>query len=151
MTTPRWPTGVPWEASSPTRSTPVRAAYGSDYGRRQYCLDRSGGWAWIRGKLQVGEAAAAKSTPSAPIPFLEASVWILRPPPLPRAQAKASVSLFGRRWHFGVVFLPEGVGRGLLRVVELLVVRSRREMACRWSGVASNVSSTVGLGVLVRG
>ena len=76
---PRWPTGVPWEASSPTRSTPVRAGYGSDYGRRQYCLDGSGGWAWIRGKLQAGVAAAPKSTPSAPIPFLEASVWILRP------------------------------------------------------------------------
>ena len=43
------------------------------------------------------------------------------------------------------MFLPEGVGRGLLRVVELLVVRSRREMACRWSGVASTVSSTIGL------
>ena len=31
-------------------------------------------------------------------------------------------------------------------MVELLVVRSRCEMACRWSGVASTVSSTVGLG-----
>lgn len=27
------------------------------------CLDGSGGWAWIRGKLQAGVAAAPKSTP----------------------------------------------------------------------------------------
>ena len=41
------------------------------------------------------------------------------------------------------MFLLEGVGRGLLRAVDqLLVVQSRREMACRWSGVASTVSST---------
>ncbi|XBI27650.1 hypothetical protein VPH35_052101 [Triticum aestivum] len=82
-TAPRWPPEVPWEASSPTRSTLVRAGYRSDYGRRQFCLDGSGGWAWIRGKLQAGVAAAPKSTPSAPITFLEASVWITRPPPLP--------------------------------------------------------------------
>ena len=80
---PRWPPGVPWEASSPTRSTPVRAGYVSDYGRCQYCLNGSGGWAWIRGKLQAGVAATPKSTPSAPIPFLEASVWIIHPSPLP--------------------------------------------------------------------
>ena len=78
MAAPRWPTRVPWEALSPTR-----AGYGSDYGRRQYCLDGSGGWARIRGKLQADMAAAPKSMSSASIPFLEASVWILRPPPLP--------------------------------------------------------------------
>ena len=48
------------------------------------------------------------------------------------------------------MFLPEGVGRGLLRVVELLVVWCRREMACRWSGVASTVSSAVGLGGMAQ-
>ena len=48
------------------------------------------------------------------------------------------------------MFLPEGVGRGLLMVVKLLVVRSRCEMACRWSGVASIVSSTMGLGGMAQ-
>ncbi len=32
----------------------------------------------------------------------------------------------------------------------LLVVQSRREMACRWSGVASTLSSTVGLGGMAQ-
>ena len=32
----------------------------------------------------------------------------------------------------------------------MLVVRSRREMACRWSGVASTVSSAVGLGGMAQ-
>jgi hypothetical protein len=35
-------------------------------------------------------------------------------------------------------------------VVELLVVQSRREMACRWSDVASTVSMMVGLGGMVQ-
>ena len=57
---------------------------------------------------------------------------------------------YGRRRHLDVVLLPEGVDRRLLMVVELLIVRSRREMACRWCGVASTISTAAGLGGMVQ-
>ena len=101
-------------------------------------------------KLQAGDGLTKVDAPQRRLPSWSLWCGSCTSHLLHERRRKPLFLCYGRRHHLDVVSLPDGVVRGLLMVVELLVVRSRCEMACRWSGVASTVSTTVGLGGMVQ-